>query len=71
MTYDARNKSKHDMADCQAAVGKLATLPLTGKIVDAGESSSGAYVKFEVDPRWGFTPGYRYVMDLDCFEVGS
>jgi hypothetical protein len=70
-TYDASVGSKRTLKEAQAAVGRHATLPLTGRIVDAGESSEGVYVKFELDERWGFPHPFSFVMDLDPFELGG
>lgn len=67
--YSADDTSQKTLAECEAAVGRQASLMLTGTIVEAGESSAGAYVKFEPDPRWGFALGTRFVMDLDPFDV--
>ena len=67
--YDAKNRSEKTVADAEAAMGKEVTLPLTGKLVDHGISPNGVYVKFEVDERWGFSPGQVFVMDLDAFEI--
>jgi hypothetical protein len=68
VTYDAAKRSEKTSAECQAAVGKRATLTLTGTIVDTGEAGAGNWVKFEIDERWGF--GDRaLVMDLDPFEI--
>jgi hypothetical protein len=69
--YEARRRTTRTLAECEAAVGKRASITLTGRIVEAGESSCGGFVKFELDERWGFLPGYRLVMDLDPFEVES
>lgn len=66
--YDAKQETKKTLADCEAAVGKRASITLTGTITEAGESSNGAFVRFEIDKRWGF-PQTRLVMDLDPFEV--
>jgi hypothetical protein len=68
-SYAAGEPSKFGLSACEAAVGQRATLTLTGTIVEAGESTAGAFVKFLVDPRWGFGDDFRLVMDLDVFEV--
>lgn len=70
--YDAANKSAVTLAEGEAMVGKTAELHLTGKIVEAGATEAGTFVKFEVDERWGFPPGQKFVMDADAFtNVGG
>lgn len=69
--YDAAIRSEVTLAEARAVVGKRASLTFTGRIVCAGESAAGTYIKFELDPRFGFLPGERFVMDLDPFVVES
>lgn len=71
MSYDATVGTKYALADAEAAVGKTATLPFTGRIIGAGASTSGAWVRFELDPRWGFPEGTRFVLDLDALDVDA
>lgn len=52
--YDAADRTKFSLGEAEALVGTRARLPLTGTIVDAGESDAGAWVLFEIDARWGF-----------------
>lgn len=66
--YDASDPSGYTLEECEAAIGRRATLSLTGRIIAAGQSSTGPYVKFELDPRWGFRSG-PFVMDLDPFDL--
>lgn len=67
--YNAANRTRHTLAECQNVVGQRATLTLTGTIVAALEHNAGAFVKLEVDERWGFAPGTRFGMDLEAFDV--
>jgi hypothetical protein len=66
--YNHRDKSKYSLQDCEASVGKVASLFLSGKIIDAGESTSGAYVKFLPDERYGFGSA-TFTIDLDALDV--
>lgn len=70
-SYDAENPSRFSIADCEAAVGQRAMLPLTGTLVEAGVHDNGPWVKFAPDPRWGFPPGTTIGMDLDAFELAE
>lgn len=65
--YDAARKSSVTLPEAQAAIGRRATLTLTGEIIDAGQSEAGTFVKFRLDPRWGFAPQDTFVMDFDPF----
>lgn len=67
--YNHTEKSKFTAEDCEKAVGKTASLPLTGTIVDSGVSNGGPYVRFEPDERWGLLPGTLMTFDLDAFVV--
>ena len=69
MDYDHREPSAFTRDDCERAVGKAASLPLTGEIVAAGQSASGPYVRFHVDERFGFGDHFIVVVDLDALEV--
>jgi hypothetical protein len=71
IVYDAGEVSSYTIEEVQAAVGKRAELTLTGRITEAGESPSGAWVRFELDERWGFKAGQTFVMDLDPFVLSS
>lgn len=68
--YDASIDTTATKAEREAAVGKRATLTLTGVIVDSSEHSEhGGYVVFEVDARWGLLPNTKFGMDLECFKI--
>lgn len=67
--YNAAEKSNRTIDEALAVVGRRAELTLTGRIVDAGESAAGVFVKFKVDSRWGFSEGFKLVMDLDPLVV--
>lgn len=69
--YDAANRTTHTLAECNAVVGKRASITLTGTIVSAMEHNAGPFVELEVDPRWGFDPGFKLGMDLEAFNVES
>lgn len=69
MEYDAKNDTRAKPEDCEAAVGKRATLPLTGRIVETRTSNNGCFVMFEIDERWGFAPGQKFGLDLEAFEI--
>lgn len=68
MTYDARNRTARTSEECKAAVGRRATLTLTGTIIEAREHEAGPHVVFEIDERWGLMQS-RFVMDLDPLEL--
>ena len=70
MSYDHNNPSRFTLADADAAVGKRATVTLTGTIVKSCQSEAGPYVKFLIDERWGFGR-HELGMDLDAFEVAA
>lgn len=63
--YNHNDKSHFSLEECEDAIGKRFTLPLTGTVISAGESSSGPYVVFEVDECWGFGET-TYGLDLDA-----
>ena len=65
--YDHTQPTKHTAQECEAAVGKTATLVLTGKIVEARESDSGPFVMFAPDDRFGLDT--RLGFDLDALAV--
>jgi hypothetical protein len=67
--YDHRNKSNVSVYEAQKNVGKQATLPLTGEIVDCGESLAGVWVRFRVDERWGYPPGFTIRTDMDALDI--
>jgi hypothetical protein len=74
--YDSFEPSQRTPEECEAAVGKRATLTLTGAIVESGVTDGvGPWVKFRLDERWGFRtngnhgPSLVIGMDLDAFEV--
>lgn len=69
-TYDAAQRTDCSRAECEAAVGRRATLTLTGTIIEARESEAGPHVVFEIDSRWGFAQR-RFVMDLDPLELNG
>lgn len=69
--YDARVRSAHTLEDVQAVNGKRASILFTGVIVDYGETSNGAFVRFQPDERFGMGAGTTFIMDLDPFEVVS
>ena len=71
MAYNHKQGSRFTVKNCEAQIGREAELPLTGKIIDAGESMAGAYVRFQVDERWGFGPHFTMCVDLDALEVTS
>lgn len=52
--YDAFTEPPGSLEDAKAAVGRKATLHLTGTITEAKVSQAGAFVRFKVDGRWGF-----------------
>lgn len=66
--YNHTKPSEFTLKDCEEAVGSTAKLILTGEIIDAGESTSGPYVKFQVDERFGFGT-YIIGLDLDALEL--
>jgi hypothetical protein len=68
VTYDHRDASAFTREDCYAAIGRQATMTLTGRVVDAGESTSGPFVRFEVDEHLGFGP-VALVVDLDLLTL--
>lgn len=68
MSYDARVRSEVTLDEAEAVVGCRAQLTLTGEIVEAGTSPAGTFVKFRIDPRWGFAQD-TFVMDLDPLAV--
>lgn len=71
MGYDHKQDSRFTLESCEDQIGRGAVLPLTGKIIDAGESMAGAFVRFQVDERWGFGPHFIMRVDLDALEVTS
>ena len=66
--YHATNPTTFTLAGAERLVGSKARLPLTGRIVEAGESRGGVFVKFEIAPRWGMPPGYRFVVDIEALD---
>lgn len=66
--YDAARRSVHGLNECQAVIGRRARLDLTGKIIGAGVSNTGPYVRFEIDERFGFAQRV-FMLDLDPLEV--
>ena len=68
MKYHASNPTGFTLAEAEKLIGSKARLPLTGRIVEAGESPGGAFVKFEVAPRWGMPPGTRFVVDIEALD---
>lgn len=68
MKYNSTQQTSFTFEECSALVGSKARLPLTGRIVEAGESQSGPYVKFELSPRWGFPPGTRFTVDVEALD---
>jgi hypothetical protein len=68
MEYNHKNPSRFTEGEVKAAVGKRATISLTGEIVGSGVSSAGPYVKLKVDESWGF--GELVLMqDLDALVL--
>jgi hypothetical protein len=71
--YDAKNPTAFTLADCEKAVGKRATVALTGTIVEAREGPAGPYVMFQIDGRWGFGnpigQPYKLGIDLDALNT--
>lgn len=63
--YDARNPTSFSKEECEEAVGKRATLTLTGKVISCEVGHAGPFVKLKVDDRWGFDD-YRLGIDLDA-----
>jgi hypothetical protein len=70
MSYDATKPSGFSLTEAEDAVGRRATLPLTGQIVEAGESPAGSFVKFALDPEWGFGPKV-FTLDLDALLLAE
>lgn len=66
--YDHNNPTRFTKEECEAAVGKKATLPLTGHIIEAGEGDAGPFVRFQIDDRFGFE-SLVLGLDLDALEV--
>lgn len=69
LIYDANHREPITLGDAKAAVGRRATLPLTGTIINADNSNNyGPYVEFEIDSRWGFgTVVLR--LDLNALDI--
>lgn len=68
--YDAFTEPPGSLEDAKAAVGRKATLHLTGTITEAKVSQAGAFVRFYVDERWGFGELVLSV-DLAALELAS
>ena len=66
--YDHKNPSALSADACAKAVGKKATLTLTGTIVDWQVSDEGPFVKLQIDERFGFGD-FRLGIDLDALLV--
>lgn len=66
--YDSRKPSDFTVQELQSFIGYKGILPLTGRFVEVGESNSGPYIKFQIDERWGFPPGTKFVMDMEAFK---
>lgn len=70
MIYDATQMTQATPEECRDAVGKAASLTLTGTITGWRESPEGGrFVIFKPDARWGMVPGFVPGMDLECFSV--
>lgn len=71
--YDAVKRTDATREECEAAIGKRATLTLTGVIKDVEERDAGPFVKFSVDHRWGFALSedrpFTIGLDLEAVEV--
>lgn len=65
--YDAANPTLYTLAECEAAVGRRATLVLTGQIVEARVGDEGPFVMFAPDERFGFGQ-FRLGIDLEALE---
>lgn len=65
--YNAADRTQATHEECEAAIGRRATLSLTGTITEMGSSEAGHWVKFVVDERWGFGE-LGLIMDLEAFE---
>ena len=69
--YDYRKKTSFTLEEARELIGYKARLPLTGRIVDAGESYSGPYLRFKPDERWGLDPATTLVFDVEAFDKMS
>lgn len=67
--YDAFTEPPGSLEDAKAAVGRKATLHLTGTITEAKVSQAGAFVRFHVDERWGFRGDFVLGCDLAALEL--
>lgn len=66
--YDHNKPSALSQQACEDAVGCTATLSLTGRIIEAGSSDAGPYVRFKLDERWGFGD-FTLRIDLDALTL--
>ena len=70
MIYNHTQPTRFTTTQCADAVGKRATLHLTGTITEQRVSDAGPFVMFDVDERWGLG-NVRLGFDLDALEVSE
>jgi hypothetical protein len=66
--YDHTRRSAFTLDEAKALVGYRCRLPLTGRIIDAGQSDAGVYVKFMPDERWGFGRDFIIGLDVEALD---
>lgn len=65
--YNHNNETSFTTADIEKMIGATARLPLTGRLVEVGQSDRGPFVLFEVDERWGFGR-WRVGVDVEALD---